>query len=244
MNDTGWNKKEIAEDEISTLWKSTFQPESFQQFADAATESQSDEFWQRIEALADECDEILRANGFPFAAEVVLHDGAGNWWRRAEDVPMTPESGGKWRRTTGGAIAQEFAPGFSDAWYAGKLGKLCRDALQHNGQSNPSTPYLLAKVWAIATLNTDWIWRRAQKPSIVTGNKQRKVLAAHRGTANSRKREMVKARRAAIQKLIRETRLTRGALAAHLRRKLDESLGIKVSLSTIRADIKAVSGRE
>ena len=239
MNDKPkWQKEMVAEDEISTLWKKTARPENSQQFVEAVTESQSDEFWKRIEALACECDEILRQQGFPDAAEMVLHDGAGNWWRRSEDTPAKPAAGERWLFTSGSAIAQEFAPDFSDPWYAGRLGKQCRDALKHRGQPNASTPFLLAKVWAIATLNTDWIWRGAQKPSITTGNKQRKVLAEHRGAANSSKREAVEARRTAITGLIDETRLTGGALEAHLQKKLQEFFEIEASLRTIRRDLK------
>lgn len=88
-----------------------------------------------------------------------------------------------------------------------------------------------------------WEWRRKFKPSILTGRKQRKVLADHRGTANAKRQHGTKARREAITRMLRDTSLTRGALEKHLQRRLEAEAGIAASFRTIRRDLKELRGR-
>jgi len=61
----------------------------------------------------------------------------------------------------------------------------------------------------IGILSAEWHWRRRFKPSILTGRKQRKVLSAHRGAANSTRQAAVAERRAAISHMMGQTSLNR-----------------------------------
>ena len=169
-----FQKVKVAEDEISILWKETARIENSEQAAEAARQSQLDNFWPQIEAMADRCDEILLKHGFPRAAQMVRHDGAGKWWPHPPDSPKAPPAGETWKFTRGSALAQEFAPDFSDAWYAGRIGFQCRLALEHFREGDAGEPFLFSKVFVIATLRNDWQWRSGHKPSILTGRGVRK----------------------------------------------------------------------
>jgi hypothetical protein len=164
----------VAEDDLSELWQQTAKIETSEHASEAARDTQMDNFWPSIEELANQCDEILKENGFPGAAEMVRHDGAGNWWQHLPDAPKRPPTGETWKFTRGYALAQDFADGFSDAWYAGRIGFQCRLALEHFRKGEAGQPFLFGMLFEIATLRTDWQWRRGHKPSIVTGRGVRK----------------------------------------------------------------------
>lgn len=242
-NELTWEKHKVAEDELSALWKQTAKIDTAEQAAEAARQSQRDTFWPKIAALAKFCDEVLLENGFPRAAQLVRHDGAGKWWLHSSDAPKSPPTGETWKFTRGTALAQEFAADFSDSWYAGRLGFKCRLALEHFHKGDSGKPFLFDMIFEIASLNTDWRWRRGNKPSILTGRKQRKTLANHRGAAHAKQREGIKARREAISKLLRESKrnITGGALERYLEKKLMECFAIKASLRTIRRDLAELS---
>jgi hypothetical protein len=237
-----WKKTKVAEDELSILWKRAAQIENLEQASEAARQSQLDNFWPQIEAFAKRCDEVLHEYGFPAAAEMVRHDGAGNWWRHPLDAPKQPPIGETWKFTPGHALAQEFSDDFSDAWYAGRIGFKSRLALEHFRKGDSGTPHLFSLIFEIATLRNDWQWRRGNKPSILTGRKQRKTLADHRSTANEKQREGMLARREAIVTLLRETnrKLTGGALERYLCKRLKDRFEIKASLRTIRRDLSQI----
>ena len=79
----------------------------------------------------------------------------------------------------------------------------------------------------------------------VTGSKQNKVLADHRGTAHAKQRKGVQARRDAISTLLRESNrnLTGGALEQYLCKRLLDRFGIKASPRTIRRDLSEIPRR-
>ena len=237
-----WKKVKVAEDELSELWQQTAKIETSEQLAEAATQSQRDIFWPQIEALADSCDEVLLENGFPPAAQLVRHDGAGKWWFHPPDAPENPPPGETWNFTRGNTFAQEFAAGFSDPWYAGRIGLKCRLALEHFRKGDSGKPFLFNMIFEIASLRTDWRWRRGNKPSILTGRKQRKTLATHRGTAHAKQRKGVKERREAIATLLREMNrpLTGGALEQHLCKRLLDRFEIDAKPRTIRRDLSEI----
>ena len=242
-NELTWEKHKVAEDELSVLWQQTAKIETAEQASEAAKESQRDIFWPQIEALADFCDKVLLENGFPRAAQLVRHDGAGKWWLHPPDAPKNPPTGETWKFTRGNALAQEFAADFSDSWYAGRLGLKCRLALEHFRKGDSGKPFLFNMIFEIASLRTDWRWRRGNKPSILTGRKQRKTLAAHRGTAHAKQREEIEARRDAISNLLHESKrnISGGALERYLEKRLLERFAIKASLRTIRRDLAELS---
>jgi hypothetical protein len=120
-----FTKTTEAEDEISILWKNAAKIENSEQASEAARLTQIDDFWPKIESLAVLCDEILSEHGFPNAAEMVRHDGAGKWRRHAPDAPKRPPPGETWKVSRGKTLAQEFSPDFSDSWYAGRIGFEC-----------------------------------------------------------------------------------------------------------------------
>jgi hypothetical protein len=235
-----WNKEKVAEDELSVLWKLTAKIETSDQAFEAARQTQTDNFWPHIETWANSCDETLAKHGFPHASEMVRHDGAGNWWRHPPDLPMSPPLGETWNFTRGEALAQEFSDDFSDPWYAGKLGFKCRIALEIYRNDDASKALLFEKVFEIATLGNDWKWRKVQKPSILTGRKQRKVLATGRNVANSNRQQDVSVRRAEILRMKRETNLSGGALQKYLQRRLFNEAEISASTRNIRRDLAAL----
>jgi hypothetical protein len=159
-----WDKKKLAEDELSILWQETAKVETSEQAAQADLAMQQDDFWQKIESLADECDAILTENKFPRAYQTVRHDGAGDWWLHPTDAPKAPPSGETWKFINGGAFAQENASDLSELWYAGRLGLKCRLALEHYRKANTGEPFLYLKIFEIATLRTNWRWWRSHKP--------------------------------------------------------------------------------
>ena len=238
-----WEKVKVAEDELSELWQQKAKIETSEQLAEAARQSQRDNFWPQIEALADSCDEVLLENGFPPAARLVRHDGAGKWWFHPPDAPANPPTGETWKFTLGKALAQEFAGDFSDPWYAGRIGFKCRLALEHFRKGDSGESFLFNMIFEIASLRTDWRWRRGNKPSILIGRKQRKTLDDWRGTAHAKQRKGVKARREAIATLLREMNrpLTGGALEETLRKRLLDRFKIKASLRTIRRDLSEIT---
>lgn len=173
-NELDWKKTQVAEDELSILWKRTAQIANSEQASEAARQTQLDNFWPQIEALADRCDEVLQEHGFPPAAEMVRHDGAGKWWRHPLDAPKRQPIGETWKFMPGYALAQEFSDDLSEAWYAGRIGFKSRLALEHFRKGDSGTPHLFSLIFEIATLRTDWRWRRGNKPSIITGRGVRK----------------------------------------------------------------------
>lgn len=173
-SELAWEKHKVAEDELSVLWRQTAKIDTDEQASEAARQTQRDTFWPHIEALADFCDEILLENGFPRAAQLVRHDGAGKWWLHPSDAPKHPPTGETWKFTRGTELAQEFSADFSDSWYAGRLGYKCRSALEHFRKWGSGKPFLFNMIFEIATLRTDWKWRRQHKPSIITGRGVRK----------------------------------------------------------------------
>jgi hypothetical protein len=233
-----WKKVKIAEDELSVLWKKTAQIETSEQMMLAAKESQKDNFWPHIEALAIRCDEILTEHGFPHAIETVWHDETGKWFRPLPDTGYRPPTGETWKLNPGGALAQKHAADFSDAWYAGRLGIKCRLALEIFQKDKVEKSSLFNEVFEIATLRTDWGWRRGQKPSILTGRKTRRNLTDLRETQNRYAQAGVTERHSAIAAMLQTTNRTGGALTSWIRKQLVERHEITVSERTIRGDLK------
>tara|TARA_R110002073_G_scaffold3906_1_gene26071 strand:+ start:1588 stop:2376 length:789 start_codon:yes stop_codon:yes gene_type:complete len=166
-----WAKEKVAEDEISTLWRNVAPIETPEQAEIAAAATRQNHFWPSIKAMADECDILLNEQGFPSAARKVLHLGDGRW----SDLPPLEEfkkSGGQ--IVNGEWLARHYTKGFSDAWYAGRIGLKCRLALGHLQKGDAGEPFLLALIFEIASLRTDWRWRRQNKSSIITGRGVRK----------------------------------------------------------------------
>lgn len=237
-----WKPVKVAEDEISVLYKSVAQIENRKQAELAFLETQNDNFWPEIEAFADRCDEILAAEGFPRAVQWVRHDPEGNWWNETPLTAKRPAEGVTHHFTRGGILAQKFAADFSDAWYAGKLGIMCRIALAHFQKGDSGKPFLFTMVHQIASLRTDWNWRREYKPPILTGRKQRKHLKDVRENRNRDAKAAVDVRREAIRGLLSETKREGGALTTWLQQQLKSRHHISVSLRTIRDDLKALRG--
>lgn len=242
-NEFTWDERTVAEDELSVLRIQTAEIATAEHASEAASLSQTDTFWPQIEALAKSCDEILLKKGFPRAAQMVQHDGAGNWWHHAPNAPECPPTGETWKFTRGGALAQEYSDDFSDGWYAGRIGFKCKKALELFQNGDADKPFFHAKIFEIATLEAEWRWRRASKPSILTGQKQRQTLANHRNTAHAKQSEKKELRRQAILKLMHENKpkITGLALQEYLKKNLLEHFGIKAAPRTIRRDLSELS---
>lgn len=235
-----WKREIVAQDEISRTTRTFAEIETVEQAMEAARLTQENDFWSFLEQLAEDCDAVLRKNDLPGAMQRVRHDGAGAWWVHPPDGPKLPQKGEIWRFTCGAELAKARAD-FSDVWYAGCIGLQCRLALRHNAKGNVDASFL-QMVWEIAKLHSDWTWRRANKPAILTGRKQRKSLGVLRETQNKAAKGEVARRRQRVAEMMQETRLTGGALDAWLARQLAERHGIKASLRTIRADRAAIRG--
>lgn len=244
MNDKlKWEKVKVAEDEITTRWQERAEIEDYEQLDEAARLSQTDRFWPMIEALADLCDKILSENDFPNAAESVRHDGEGNWWRHPPDAPKRPPPSETWRFTYGCDLARNYAGDFSDAWYAGEIGLKCRIALEKHRKGHAGEPWLLSQIFAIATLRSDWLWRRQHKPQILTGRKIRKGLDERRIAKNAEQRELMEDRRRNIELLLLQTGRSGGALEDYLICELRKRGHETLSRRTIRRDLKALRER-
>jgi len=171
-----------------------------------------DDFWHALEETLAECDAVMLRHG---------------WDRKA----------GNGRNFPGVRTAEPF----SELFYAGLIGESCWNFLTYHRLNDPN-PVMLAQAVELGRLSADYEWRRHYKPSILTGRKQRKTLADHRGRANEKQREGVLVRREAIVTLLRETNrnLTGGALGRFLCKRLMDRFGIKASLRTIRRDLSQI----
>lgn len=236
-----WKRETVAEDELSREVRRSANIETIEQAIEGARLTQHHDFWPSIERFADTCDKVLEENGFPGAIQEVRHDGQGKWWPHPPDAPMVPQPGETFKFTCGAKLA-EARGDFSDAWYAGKIGLLCRAALNHKAKGDAGEPFLFAIIFEIAKLQTDWTWRRGNKPAILTGRKQRKALGVLRESRNMSAKAEVTRRRSLVATLMQETRLKGGALNAWLARELAERHGIAISTRTLRADRKAIRG--
>lgn len=222
-NSLAWEKVKVAEDELSELWKSTAKIENQEQAKQAALASQADSFWPFIEELANRCDEILQESGFPPSAAMVRHDGAGKWWFHPSDATKHIPKGETWKFTLGQSLAQEFADDFSDAWYAGRIGFKCRIALEHFRKGDAGEPFLFSMLFEIATLRTDWRWRRGNKPSIITGREVRKGSKLGGEMRSKKFAPETEKRLAEIRRLLGQGHTLRGAADALARRGIGKS---------------------
>jgi hypothetical protein len=236
-----WKREIVAQDEISRETRTFAEIETGEQAMEAARLTQGNDFWSFLEQLAEDCDAVLRENNLPGATQGVRHDGAGAWWFHPPDGPKLPQKGEIWRFTCGAELAKARAD-FSDVWFAGRIGLQCRLALANEAQGNAGASFLFQMVWEIAKLDSDWKWRRANKPAILTGRKQRKALGVLRETRNKAAKGAAARRRQRVAEMMQETRLTGGALDAWLARQLAERHGIEASPRTIRADRAAIRG--
>lgn len=233
-----WQISTVAEDELSKRQTLTAEIETMAQLKAAALQSQQDTFWPMIEALADVCDAKLAELGFPGAIEMVAHNGAGKWWRMTlADGEALRAQGHGFKLTLGANLAKACGD-LSDAWYAGEIGLQCRQALEEQKISDAGDPYLLKRIYEIASLRTDWHWRKEFKPPILTGRKIRKVNDTRREWQNANSKKAMQQRRESIMQIVAQTKLKGGALEQHIQTKLGDS---SVSPRTIRRDLAARS---
>ena len=233
-----WQKETIAEDELSIFIRKSARIETVEQADEAAIAMQADNFWPMIERLAARCDAILEDSGFPLAKEWVRHDGEGKWWRQLPDESKKLEPGEKRMSDWGANFTQAHTADFSNSWYAARIGWECGLALEHHCKGDTGKPFLFMMVFEIASLHTDWRWRSGQKPSILTGKKQRKTLSKARETVNAKSNLIAATRCNAIAAMLRNTHLEGGALVKYLQRRLEQEADTNVSDRTIRRDLK------
>lgn len=131
---------------------------------------------------------------------------------------------------------------YTEAWYAGQVGWRCALVLQTLNSGRPPNEMTMAHIMAIGAYSTEWEWRLSYRPAILTGAKQRRHLTELREGKNTAAKASVAERREAVAALMRETRLTGGALDKWLIRQLEERHGIRVKARTIRDDRKALRG--
>jgi hypothetical protein len=166
----------LAEDELSRLETTkTHLPFDKEAFAEAARQTQKDNFWPAIAKRADECDAILTENNFPKVFDFVAHDGSGHWWHAtaAEIVAQGLTAMAGWK------FSELNAEGFSDPWYAATIGFACREALRLAKRGEGSQHHAFALIYKVGAFNADWQWRRNHKKSVLRGKKTLKV--AHDG---------------------------------------------------------------
>lgn len=178
-----WETHTAAEDEISKFTIERAVLDTVEKAEAAAQLLQEDNFTRSIQHLADQCDKILADLGFPGAAEMVRHDGEGNWWRQPNDAPARPSPGETWMFIKGRELAKA-GKDFSDSWYAGEIGLKCRHLLEHLAKGDSGTPFVNLMIFRIASLNRDWDWRQKQKGHVIRGRKTLK--AAHDGAVMRR----------------------------------------------------------
>ena len=236
-----WQRSADVEDELSKRHTFTAKIETPEQAQAAALLSQQDEFWPRLEALAGQCDARLAQLGFPGADEMVAHDKAGKWWRvELADLDALRAQGRGFNLTRGANLAKAGGD-LSEAWYAGEIGFLCREALAHQDEGSTGEPFLLALIFQIATLRTDWRWRHGFKKKIITERKIAKGNQRRREGQNANAQKAVEKRRECIRSIVAKTTLKGGALAQHIKKCLERHLELTVSVRTIRRDLAEIN---
>jgi hypothetical protein len=170
------------------------------------------DFWRDLEIILVNCDKIMLRHG---------------WNRKAGNRRDFPSD-----RT---------AEPFSELWYAGKIGFECWNLLNWHRERGPNE-IALAEALYLGRLLAEAEWRTAFKPSILTGRTQRRHLTNLRELQNKSTKNHVAKRREAIGALIKETKLTGGALDKWLARQLADRHSINASTRTIRSDRKAIRG--
>jgi len=167
-------------------------------------------FWEELETILANCDEIMLQLG---------------WDRKAGNGRNFPNN-----RTS---------EPFSRLWYAGKIGFECWNLLTWHRGHGPNE-ITLAQTLYLGRLLTEAEWRDAFKPSILTGKKQRKALSELRDVQNRTAVESVSRRRELIVDLVKETRLSGGALDKWIVAQFAERHSIHVGERTVRGDRAAI----
>lgn len=162
-------RTKIAEDELSILWEESQFLETDEQIRKAAEESACGDFWPLIESYADECDEVLAANGFPRPLQIVHDDGGGRWRPIFPNPQAARERGEQIKLISGHKLVRQYSDGFSDAWYAAHIGLECRLALDHWRKSDGKMAFLFEKIFQISAMRKDWIWRQRHKRNVIVG---------------------------------------------------------------------------
>ncbi|MGR3804907.1 MAG: hypothetical protein ACU0AY_15645 [Marinibacterium profundimaris] len=167
-------------------------------------------FWDDLETILANCDEVMLRHG---------------WDRKAGNGSDFP--------------GDRTADAFSELWYAGKIGRECRDLLTRYRERGINE-FALAGAMYLGRLLTEAKWRADFKPAVLTGRKQRQTLAGLREGQNRRAKAGVAHRRKLVEDLMSENNLTGGALDLWLARQLAERHGIEISTRTLRADRRAL----
>lgn len=236
-----FRKEVVAEDELSEAHRITAKIETDSQLKEAFAVMESYSFWAEIEKLASECDRLLAENGLPQVGQYVCVEDSGDWYPFDPKVKL--KSGQRIRVESGAEYVQKAHRDLSDVWYAAKIGRKCREALHHQSKSDGGTDYLFSFVFEIATLRTDWSWRSSRKKPLITGLKQCRNLREKRDMQNRKTRQEAASRRAIVEKLMAETRLTGGGLDRWLQHRLLRDYGLSVSPRTLREDRRSINHR-
>lgn len=234
---------DLGGDEISRWgrWEHV-EPPSFDESMAELSDALTPPFWRDIENIQAECKAILLRHNLPEPEKRLIYSEGGDWWYAdAPDAPQmtTLREGSKTHgRKLGAAFgfvyALKHSAPFSDPWYAAQLSELAFLVSQDTEASDTNQ---LTRIMQIGVILKDWQWRNGFKPSILTGRKQRKVLAAHRGKANSARKATAMERRDAIASMVEQTKCKGGALEKYLKRRLEDECAIYASLRTIRRDL-------
>ena len=233
-----WQEKNSTSDSIGKRVTRSAPINTLAEAHAAAKETSGEDFWSYIESLADDCDEVLRKEGYPTAMQSVMPYGNGQWRPSPTDFPRGCKPGDQ--IMVGFRFTQMHADAFSNAWYAAEVGHLSRDVLRHVANNKAGEAWLYKIVFYIASMRQNWEWRHVHSPSLLTGQKARKNLTELRTSHNISMKDKVDERRALVQDLINQTSLTGGALDNFLKRKLAELYGIYVGVRTLREDRRAL----
>ena len=241
MNNKGGKRWiDLGGDEITRWGRWEAEGEEFDLSPERIMSLLQSDFWSRIEAEAQQCDQILTQNGFPKSSQHIAYDGNGNWWDASDPASPKPEANTPGGWALGWAYAEKMSEPFSHVWYAACIAGEIYMIIDNRDSTDELH---LGRICQIGALAADWKWRRNHKPAILMGRKQRKTLDDWRGTAIANQREGMMARREAIAILLREMNrpLTGGALEKYLCKRLLERFEIKASLRTIRRDLSEIT---
>ncbi len=82
-----WQEKNSASDSIGKRVTRSAQINTLAEAHAAAKETIGEDFWPYIETLADDCDEVLRKEGYPTVMQSVMPYGDGQWRPSPTDFP-------------------------------------------------------------------------------------------------------------------------------------------------------------
>ncbi|WGW04534.1 hypothetical protein [Tropicibacter oceani] len=229
-----YTRKIIAKDELSTLVQDRVTVHTLEDLRRVSAAFDNGDFWQQLERMADDCDKILKECGYPPASDQVGFNSEGEWRYFSLDEWKKDNAG--WTMTNGAHFVQTQTADFSNEWYAARIGHHIRLVLMSKDKENDPKGHIYSMIFEISRLRTEWEWRATRKEQIVSTIQRNRHLSELREKQNEAAKATVESRRALVESMLGETKLTGGALDKWIKVQLHKRHDIDVSPRTIRGD--------